>query len=112
MLSRQPCPALDAIFTIRCLDHYIIFTIITQFFLYNLRVWGLPLVIVANLVVIYTIGTALIWVYELTDNNFLLTKLGAEGGDPMAAAIQKATNVFITLDGFMGRFMDIVIRLA
>jgi len=28
----------------------------------------------------------------------------------MAAAIQKATNVFITPDGFMGRFMDIVIN--
>ena len=27
-----------------------------------------------------------------------------------AAAIQKATNVFITPDGFMGRFMDIVVN--
>lgn len=88
----------------------LLFTIIALFFLYNVRVWGLPLVAVASVVVAYTIGTALLWVFDLSDNNFFLTKLGADGGDPMAAAIQKATNVFITPDGFMGRFMDIVIN--
>ena len=88
----------------------LLFTIITLFFLYNVRVWGLPLVIVASLVVLYTVGTALIWMFELSDNSFLLTKLGADGGDVRAAAIQKATNVFITPDGFMGRFMDIVVN--
>ncbi len=88
----------------------LLFTIITLFFLYNVRVWGLPLVLVASVVVLYTVGTALIWIFDLSDNNFLLTKLGADGGDVRAAAIQKATNVFITPDGFMGRFMDIVVN--
>ncbi|MBF9044340.1 TRAP transporter fused permease subunit [Rhodobacterales bacterium HKCCE4037] len=88
----------------------LLFTIITLFFLYNVRVWGLPLVVVASVVVLYTVGTALIWMFDLSDNNFLLTKLGADGGDARAAAIQKATNVFITPDGFMGRFMDIVVN--
>ncbi len=88
----------------------LLFTIITLFFLYNVRVWGLPLVMVASVVVIYTVGTALIWMFDLSDNNFLLTKLGADGGDVRAAAIQKATNVFINPDGFMGRFMDIVVN--
>ncbi|MEO9685544.1 MAG: TRAP transporter fused permease subunit [Tateyamaria sp.] len=88
----------------------LLFTIITLFFLYNVRVWGVPLVAVASVVVIYTVGTALIWIYDLSDNSFLLTKLGADGGDIQAAAIQKATNVFITPDGFMGRFMDIVVN--
>ena len=88
----------------------LLFAIITLFFLYNVRVWGLPLVMVASIVVIYTVGTALIWVFDLSDNNFLLTKLGADGGDVRAAAIQKATNVFVTPDGFMGRFMDIVVN--
>ena len=88
----------------------LLFTIITLFFLYNIRVWGLPLVAVASLVVLYTVGTAMIWVFDLSDNNFLLTKLGADGGDPLAAAIQKATNVFVTPDGFMGRFMDIIVN--
>lgn len=87
-----------------------LFTIITLFFLYNVRVWGLPLVIVASIVVLYTIGTTLIWMFDLSDNNFLLTKLGADGGDVLAAATQKATNVFISPDGFMGRFMDIVVN--
>lgn len=88
----------------------LLFTIITLFFLYNVRVWGWPLVAVASVVVLYTVGTALIWVFDLSDNNFLLTKLGADGGDPLAAAIQKVTNVFITPDGFMGRFMDIIVN--
>jgi len=88
----------------------LLFTIITLFFLYNIRVWGLPLVIVASVVVLYTVGTALIWIFDLSDNNFLLTKLGADGGDVRAAAIQKANNVFVTPDGFMGRFMDIVVN--
>jgi TRAP transporter 4TM/12TM fusion protein len=88
----------------------LLFTIISLFFLYNVRVWGLPLVMVATVVVVYTVGTALLWMFDLSDNNFLLTKLGADGGDARAAAIQKATNVFITPDGFMGRFMDIVIN--
>ncbi|MEP3296261.1 MAG: TRAP transporter fused permease subunit [Pseudoruegeria sp.] len=88
----------------------LLFTIITLFFMYNVRVWGVPLVAVASVVVIYTVGTALIWMYDLSDNSFFLTKLGADGGDVQAAAIQKATNVFITPDGFMGRFMDIVVN--
>lgn len=88
----------------------LLFTIITLFFLYNVRVWGLPLVVVATTVVLYTVVTALIWVFDLSSNNFLLTKLGADGGDAVSSAIQKATNVFITPDGFMGRFMDIVVN--
>ncbi|MEP3116157.1 TRAP transporter fused permease subunit [Nisaea sp.] len=88
----------------------LLFTIITLFFLYNMRIWGAPLVVVASAVVLYTVGTALIWMFGLSDNNFLLTKLGADGGDVTAAAIQKVTNVFITPDGFMGRFMDIVVN--
>lgn len=88
----------------------LLFTIITLFFFYNVRVWGLPLVVVSSIVVLYTVGTALIWMFQLSDNSFLLTKLGADGGDVLAAATQKATNVFISPDGFMGRFMDIVVN--
>lgn len=88
----------------------LLFAIILLFFLYNIRVWGLPLVVVASVVVFYTVATALVWVFGLSENSFLVTKLGADGGDAVAAAIQKATNVFITPDGFMGRFMDIIIN--
>ena len=101
-------PACQARFGVWILP--LLFVIIALFFLYNVQVWGAPLVVVASTVVLYTVGTALIWVFALSDNNFLLTKLGAEGGDALAAAVQKATNVFITPDGFMGRFMDIVVN--
>ena len=101
-------PACQARFGVWILP--LLFTIITLFFLYNIRVWGFPLVAVASIVVLYTVGTAIIWALDLSDNNFLLTKLGANGGDALSAAVQKATNVFITPDGFMGRFMDIVVN--
>ena len=101
-------PACQARFGVWILP--LLFTIIALFFLYNIRVWGFPLVAVASLVVLYTVGTAIIWALDLSDNNFLLTKLGADGGDALSAAVQKATNVFITPDGFMGRFMDIVVN--
>ncbi|MEY2992613.1 MAG: hypothetical protein RI946_2007, partial [Pseudomonadota bacterium] len=84
-------PACQARFGIWILP--LLFTIITLFFIYNVRVWGLPLVLVASGVVLYTVGTSLVWIFDLSDNNFLLTKLGADGGDATAAAIQKATNV-------------------
>jgi TRAP transporter 4TM/12TM fusion protein len=101
-------PACQARFGVWILP--LLFTIIALFFLYNIRVWGFPLVAVASIVVLYTVGTAIIWALDLSDNNFLLTKLGADGGDALSAAVQKATNVFITPDGFMGRFMDIVVN--
>ncbi len=107
MTLEAEVPACQARFGIWIIP--LLFTIITLFFLYIIRVWGAPLVAVASVVVLYTVITALFWVFDLSDNNFLLTKLGADGGDPMAAAIQKATNVFITPDGFMGRFMDIIV---
>ncbi len=53
----------------------LLFVIIGLFFLYNVRVWGAPLVIVASIVVLYTVGTALIWIFDLSSNNFLLTNL-------------------------------------
>ncbi|MBO9465460.1 TRAP transporter fused permease subunit [Tropicibacter sp. R15_0] len=101
-------PACQARFGIWILP--LLFTIIGLFFLYNIRMWGAPLVIVATIVVAYTVATALVWMFDLSSNNFFLTKLGADGGDAQAAAIQKATNVFITPDGFMGRFMNIVVN--
>ncbi|TDS94143.1 TRAP transporter permease [Pelagimonas phthalicica] len=101
-------PACQARFGIWILP--LLFTIIGLFFLYNIRMWGAPLVIVATVVVAYTVATALVWMFDLSSNNFFLTKLGADGGDAHAAAIQKATNVFITPDGFMGRFMNIVVN--
>ncbi|WP_257893314.1 TRAP transporter permease [Gymnodinialimonas phycosphaerae] len=107
MTLEAEVPACQARFGIWIIP--LLFTIITLFFLYIIRVWGFPLVAVASIVVLYTVITALFWVFDLSDNNFLLTKLGADGGDPLAAAIQKATNVFITPDGFMGRFMDIIV---
>ena len=53
---------------------------IVVFLAYNVKVWGLPLVIVAILVAAYTIGTVLVWYFYGTEdiNKYLVTKIGGE----------------------------------
>lgn len=80
------------------------------FFLYNVWVWGLLFVVVVSIVVFYIVGIVLIWMFDFSDNNFFLIKLGVDGGDVCVVVIQKVINVFIMLDGFMGWFMDIVVN--
>ena len=50
------------------------------FLSYNIKVWGLPLVIVALLVALYTISTVLVWYFHGPDdiNKYLMTKLSGE----------------------------------
>ena len=85
---------------------------ILVFLAYNINVWGLPLVIVAIVVVFYTIGTVLVWYfYGVEDiNKYLVTKIGGEprllsDGRPRVHDI--LTN---NASGLLGRFMDIILN--
>ncbi len=82
------------------------------FLAYNVKVWGLPLVLVAILVVAYTFITIAVWyLYGAEDiNKYLITKLGGEprllsDGRPRVHDI--LTN---NASGFLGRFMDIILN--
>ena len=82
------------------------------FLAYNVKVWGLPLVLVAILVVAYTFITIAVWYVHGADdiNKYLITKLGGEprllsDGRPRIHDI--LTN---NASGFLGRFMDIILN--
>ncbi len=82
------------------------------FLSYNVKVWGLPLVLVAIAITAYTIITALVWYFYGADdiNKYLITKLGGEprllsDGRPRLhdALVNNAS-------GLLGRFMDIILN--
>ena len=85
---------------------------IVVFLSYNVKVWGLPLVIVAILISAYTILTVLVWyVYGADDlNKYLVTKLA---GEPrmLADGRPRVHDVLVNnASGLLGRFMDIVLN--
>ncbi|WP_419914779.1 TRAP transporter permease [Hoeflea sp.] len=85
---------------------------ILVFLSYNIKVWGLPLVFVAIVVSLYTIGTVLVWYfYGVEDiNKYLVTKLA---GEPrmLADGRPRVHDVLVNnSSGLLGRFMDIVLN--
>ena len=82
------------------------------FLIYNVKVWGLPLVAVAMLVTIYTFATVMIWYFYGADdiNKYLITKIGGEprllsDGRPAVREILVSNG-----QGLLGRFMNILIN--
>ncbi len=85
---------------------------IVVFLSYNVKVWGLPLVIVAILISAYTILTVLVWYfYGVEDiNKYFVTKLA---GEPrmLADGRPRVHDVLVNnSSGLLGRFMDIVLN--
>ncbi len=85
---------------------------IVVFLSYNVKVWGLPLVLVAILIAAYTIITVLVWyAYGVEDiNKYLVTKLA---GEPrmLADGRPRVHDVLVNnSSGLLGRFMDIVLN--
>ena len=82
------------------------------FLIYNVKVWGFPLVAVAILVTAYTFLTVMIWYFYGADdiNKYLITKLGGEprllsDGRPAVREILVNNG-----QGLLGRFMNILIN--
>lgn len=85
---------------------------IVVFLSYNIKVWGLPLVLVAILISAYTIITVLVWwAYGVEDiNKYFVTKLA---GEPrmLADGRPRVHDVLVNnSSGLLGRFMDIVLN--
>ena len=90
----------------------IMFLAVAVFLAYNVKVWGLPLVLVAIAVAAYTVVTVMVWYFHGPDdiNKYLMTKLGGEprllsDGRPRLhdALVNNAS-------GLLGRFMDIILN--
>ncbi|MEM7210487.1 MAG: TRAP transporter large permease subunit [Pseudomonadota bacterium] len=82
------------------------------FLAYNVRVWGLPLVMVAIVVATYTIATVLVWYFHGPDdiNKYLMTKIG---GEPrlLSDGRPRIHDILVNdATGLMGRFMDIILN--
>ncbi|MEM8979492.1 MAG: TRAP transporter fused permease subunit [Pseudomonadota bacterium] len=85
---------------------------IIVFLAYNVKVWGLPLVLVAILVATYTIGTVFVWYfYGVEDiNKYLVTKIG---GEPrlLSDGRPRVHDILVNnASGLLGRFMDIILN--
>ena len=85
---------------------------IVIFLSYNIRVWGLPLVIVAIIVAAYTIITVMVWyVYGADDiNKYLMTKLGGEPRQLIDGRPRVHDILVNDAAGLLGRFMDIILN--
>lgn len=82
------------------------------FLAYNIKVWGLPLVIVAIVIATYTVATVLAWYFIGPDgiNKYLFTKLGGEPrllSDGYPRLHDVLTN---NASGLLGRFLDIILN--
>ncbi|MDR6264049.1 TRAP transporter large permease subunit [Roseobacter sp. N2S] len=79
---------------------------------YNVKVWGLPLVLVSILIVAYTLGTVLVWYFHGPDdvNKYLITKLG---GEPrlLSDGRPKLHDALVNNgSGLLGRFIHILMN--
>lgn len=82
------------------------------FLMYNIKVWGLPLVLVALTVAVYTIATVLIWYFYGADdvNKYFVTKLGSEPRT-LADGYPRVHDILTNnASGLLGRFMDIILN--
>ncbi len=82
------------------------------FLAYNVKVWGLPLVLVAILVTAYTIGTVLVWYFFGTDdiNKYLVTKIGGEPRMLIDGRPRVHDILVNNASGLLGRFLDIILN--
>ncbi len=84
------------------------------FLAYNIKVWGLPLVLVALLIALYTIGTVLVWYFHGADdiNKYLMTKLGGEPRSLLDGRPNVHDALVNNASGILGRFINVIMNLV
>lgn len=81
---------------------------------YNIKVWGLPLVLVALAITLYTIGTVLVWYFHGPDdiNKYLMTKLGGEPRTFLDGRPNVHDALVNNASGMLGRFMHVIMNVV
>lgn len=81
---------------------------------YNVKVWGLPLVLVSILIALYTIATVMVWyVYGPEDiNKYLMTKLGGEPRTFLDGVPNVHDALVNNASGILGRFMHVIMNVV
>ena len=85
---------------------------ITIFLIYNIKVWGFPLVIVTIIIVAYTFFTIAVWYFFGADdiNKYLVTKLGSDPRQLIDGRPKVHDIIVNNSSGLLGRFMDILLN--
>ncbi|WP_439141541.1 TRAP transporter permease [Planktotalea sp.] len=81
---------------------------------YNIKVWGLPLVLVALAMALYTIGTVFVWYFHGPDdiNKYLMTKLGGEPRTFLDGRPNVHDALVNNASGMLGRFMHVIMNVV
>ncbi len=81
---------------------------------YNVKVWGLPLVLVSIFIALYTIATVFVWyVYGANDiNKYLVTKLGGEPRTFLDGVPNVHDSLVNNASGILGRFMNVIMNVV
>ncbi len=87
---------------------------ILVFLAYNIKVWGLPLVLVAIAIALYTIGTVLVWYFHGPEdiNKYLMTKLGGEPRTFLDGRPNVHDALVNNASGMLGRFMNVIMNVV
>ena len=93
----------------------IVFCCVITFLVYNVRVWGLPLVLVSILIATYTFGTVMNW-YVLgaeDQNKYLVTILSSEEPRSLVSGRAVVRDALVNNSaGLLGRFLNILMLLV
>ncbi len=111
-------PVPDSVDDPQCIDTTgawlaaIMFLSVVVFLAYNVKVWGLPLVLVAIAVAAYTVATVMVWYFHGPDdiNKYLMTKLGGEPRLLSDGRPRLHDALVNNSSGLLGRFMDIILN--
>ena len=93
----------------------IIFACVVVFLAYNVKVWGLPLVLVSILVASYTFLTVLNWYFfgGEDQNKYLVTILSSEEPRSLASGREVVRDALINNSaGLLGRFINVLMLLV
>ncbi len=111
-------PVPDSVDDPQCIDTTgawlaaIIFLSAIVFLIYNVKVWGLPLVLVAIAIATYTVVTVMVWYFHGPDdiNKYFMTKLGGEPRLLSDGRPRLHDALVNNSSGLLGRFMDIILN--
>ncbi len=81
---------------------------------YNIKVWGLPLVLVAIVIALYTIATVLVWYFHGPEdiNKYLMTKMGGEPRTFLDGRPNVHDALVNNASGVLGRFMNVIMNVV
>lgn len=93
----------------------ILFGSIVIFLIYNIKVWGFPLVLVSLLIATYTFATVMNWYFNGADdqNKYLITILSSEEPRSLTSGREFVRDALINnTAGLLGRFINVLLLLV